>query len=373
MPCNIDLVIPSALGHGQRPPSRRTWHARSKRGIACWAVALVQHTGTVTDGSALIGCSKAISGRKFSGRGERGRPQRGRTTARPQQGIRGVDRARTAKSNDHGLGGAQIEGRQAVRELLIAGKRRIIEIWISDDLEDNPVIDDIVDLAADQRVALRRVKRKDIEREARSEAPQGILAKAEPIADVDLGLLLRDSPSPQFYVAVDGVTDPGNWGAILRCCDGAGVTGVVLPRHRAVHITPTARESGRQNDRHVSMCCWWITYGLKQMKDAGVWVVVYMMRPSAVCSIWDRWQGIRVHCLGWKGAGLSRLVRERCDMLVRIPLLGALSLTCRWPPHWQPMMVRARRGAPVIAECLAYDRVALRGARRVSSVVEQHL
>ncbi|MEK7295256.1 MAG: 23S rRNA (guanosine(2251)-2'-O)-methyltransferase RlmB [Actinomycetota bacterium] len=274
------------------------------------------------------GARKPSSGRKSSsGRGERGRPQRGRTTARPQQGIRGVDRARTAKSNDHGLGGAQIEGRQAVRELLIAGKRRIIEIWISDDLEDNPVIDDIVDLAADQRVALRRVKRKDIEREARSEAPQGILAKAEPIADVDLGLLLRDSPSPQFYVAVDGVTDPGNLGAILRCCDGAGVTGVVLPRHRAVHITPTAAKAAAGAAEHVSMCVvGGLPTALKQMKDAGVWVIG--LHDAAERSVFDMGSLAKESVcivLGAEGAGLSRLVRERCDMLVRIPMLGALS------------------------------------------------
>lgn len=273
------------------------------------------------------GGRKPPRGRPERGRLEPGRPESRRSAARPQQGIRGVDRARTAKTSDHGLGGAQIEGRQAVRELLIARKRRIIEIWISDDLDDNPVIDDIIELAADQRVPVRRVKRKDIEREARSEAPQGILAKAEPIEEVDLALLLRDTPSPQFYVAVDGVTDPGNLGAILRCCDGAGVTGVVLPRHRAVHITPSAAKAAAGAAEHVSMCVvGGLPTALKQMKDAGIWVIglddaadrsVFEMGSLAkesVCIV-----------LGAEGAGLSRLVRERCDMLVRIPMLGALS------------------------------------------------
>jgi 23S rRNA (guanosine2251-2'-O)-methyltransferase len=255
------------------------------------------------------------------------RPERGRPGSRPQQGIRGVDRARTAKTNSHGLGGAQVEGRQAVRELLIAGKRRIIEIWVSDDLEDNPVIDDIVDLAADQRVPVRRVKRKDIEREARSEAPQGILAKAEPIEDVDLALLLRDTPKPQFYVAVDGVTDPGNLGAILRSCDGAGVTGVVLPRHRAVHITPTAAKAAAGAAEHVPMCVvGGLPTALKQMKDAGVWVIG--LHDAADRSVFEMGSLAKESVcivLGAEGAGLSRLVRERCDMLIRIPMLGALS------------------------------------------------
>lgn len=274
------------------------------------------------------GSRRPSDGRKPPDGGpRRGRPQRGRAAARPQQGIRGVDRARTAKTNDHGLGGAQIEGRQAVRELLIARKRRIIEILISDDLDDNPVIDDIIELAADQRVAVRRVKRKDIEREAHSEAPQGILAKAEPIEDTDLALLLRDTRSPQFYVAVDGVTDPGNLGAILRCCDGAGVTGVVLPRHRAVHITPTAAKAAAGAAEHVPMCVvGGLPTALKQMKDAGVWVIG--LHDAAERSVFDMGSLAKESVcivLGAEGAGLSRLVRERCDMLVRIPMFGALS------------------------------------------------
>ena len=273
------------------------------------------------------GRRKPSAQRSERGRPERGRPERGRSGARPAQGIRGVDRARAAKTNDHGLGGTQVEGRQAVRELLIAGKRRIIEIWISDDLEDNPVIDDIVDLAADQRVPVRRVKRKEIEREARSEAPQGILAKAEPIEDADLALLLRDSPKPQFFVAVDGVTDPGNLGAILRSCDGAGVTGVVLPRHRAVHITPTAAKAAAGAAEHVPMCVvGGLPTALKQMKDAGVWVIG--LHDAAERSVFEMGSLAKESVcivLGAEGAGLSRLVRERCDMLIRIPMLGALS------------------------------------------------
>lgn len=277
------------------------------------------------------GGRKPPSGRPERGRSkprpERGRPERGQTGPRPQQGIRGVDRARTSKTSDHGLGGAQIEGRQAVRELLIARKRRIIEIWISDDLDDNPVIDDIIELATDQRVPVRRVKRKDIEREARSEAPQGILAKADPIEDVDLALLLRDTRPPQFYVAVDGVTDPGNLGAILRCCDGAGVTGVVLPRHRAVHITPTAAKAAAGAAEHVPMCVvGGLPTALKQMKAAGVWVIG--LHDASERSVFDMGSLAKESVcivLGAEGAGLSRLVRERCDMLVSIPMRGALS------------------------------------------------
>ncbi|HRE02147.1 MAG TPA: TrmH family RNA methyltransferase, partial [Ilumatobacteraceae bacterium] len=95
-----------------------------------------------------------------------------------------------------------------------------------------------------ERVQVLEVNRRKLEAAARSEAPQGVIAFAAPLPEYELAdFLKRRAGKAPFLVAVDGVTDPGNLGALLRCCDGAGVTGVVLPRHRAVHITPTAAKS----------------------------------------------------------------------------------------------------------------------------------
>lgn len=249
--------------------------------------------------------------------------KRGRPTARDNQGNR------APRPDQHGLGGSQIEGRQAVRELLIAQRRRIFEIWVSDDLDENDVITDILALAADQRVPVRRVARKEIEKEARSEAPQGVLAMAAPLPEIELGDLLapRKGNTPVFLVAIDGVTDPGNLGAILRSCDGAGVHGVILPRHRAVHITPTAAKSAAGAAEYVPMSVvGGLPTALKQMKDAGVWIVG--LTDAAEKSIFELGSlANEPICLvlGAEGAGLSRLVKERCDLLVSIPMGGSLS------------------------------------------------
>jgi tRNA G18 (ribose-2'-O)-methylase SpoU len=145
---------------------------------------------------------------------------------------------------DDDLGGGQVEGRQAVRELLIAGRRRAYEIWIAGDIDQSDVIDDIRELARASRVPVVEVSRKKLEYTARSEAPQGVLAHAAPVPAVPIEEVLKRRPNRiPFLVAVDGVTDPGNLGALLRCCEGAGVNGVVLPRHRSVHITPTVTKT----------------------------------------------------------------------------------------------------------------------------------
>lgn len=229
---------------------------------------------------------------------------------------------------EHGLGGEQIEGRQAVRELLLGQRRRVREIWIATDIEPSPVIEDILDLARDQRVQVISVSRRELEREARSEAPQGVLAKADAIEETLLAdLLIESRDTPLLLVAIDGVTDPGNLGAILRCCDGAGVDAVILPRHRAVHVTPTVAKSSAGAVEYLNMCVvGGLPSALAEMKQAGVFVVG--LDDSAAKNIFEIGEIAKESIclvLGAEGAGMSRLARERCDLLVNIPMLGSLS------------------------------------------------
>ena len=277
------------------------------------------------------------SGRGASGgSGRSGAKGTHKATGSTQFSSRGA--ARTGKVSPTGapartptktLGGEQIEGRQAVRELLLAGRRRVREIWIASDLEDSDAVDDIVEIARHERVPLQYVNRKRLEATARSEAPQGVIAYADGVPEADLASFVRRRPgqAPPFLVAVDGVTDPGNLGALLRSCEGAGVDGVILPRHRAVHVTPTVAKAAAGAVEHVPMAMvGGLPTTLRQLKDSGIWVVG--LADEADRELFDIGDlAVEGICLvmGAEGAGLSRLVRERCDMIVSIPMLGRLS------------------------------------------------
>ncbi|TRZ82527.1 MAG: 23S rRNA (guanosine(2251)-2'-O)-methyltransferase RlmB [Actinobacteria bacterium] len=250
------------------------------------------------------------------------RPNRTGRTGRSAQG------SNRPAHKEHGLGGEQIEGLKAGRDPLLGARRRIHEIWIANDIEFSPVIDDIIEIARDQRIQVMNVSRREIEREARSEAPQGVLAKAASLEETLLADLLN-APRDKalLLVAIDGVTDPGNLGAILRCCDGAGVDAVILPRHRAVHITPTVAKAAAGAIEYLNMCVvGGLPSALSEMKSAGV--VIVGLDDSAQKSIFElgviATDSICV-VLGAEGPGLSRLVRERCDSLANIPMLGSLS------------------------------------------------
>ncbi|MDJ0771320.1 MAG: 23S rRNA (guanosine(2251)-2'-O)-methyltransferase RlmB [Ilumatobacter sp.] len=277
--------------------------------------------------------TKSTRGRRGPGQGRGGRAAAGRRSGPPRSRGAGrtgsVRREGEAKPRrDKGLGGEQIEGRQAVRELLLAQRRKVHEIWISGELRNTDAVDDIEAIAQANRVPVAYVARKTLESTARTDAPQGVLAMAAPLPEADFAKALRRrGKAASFLVAVDGVTDPGNLGAIVRSCDGAGVDAVVVPRHRAVHVTPTVAKASAGAIEHVPIAVVsGLPSALQRIRDAGIWVVG--LDDAADRSLFElddlATEGICM-VLGAEGAGLSRLVRERCDLIVSIPMLGRLS------------------------------------------------
>jgi 23S rRNA (guanosine2251-2'-O)-methyltransferase len=247
---------------------------------------------------------------------------------------------RVASSGDRGLGGDQVEGRQSVRELLLAGRRRVREVWLVDDGDDAPILADIRELASAARVPVTVVGRGRFAGQARCEAPQGVLAFAAPLPEADIDELAagkrpasagggaaapRRRGQPAFLVALDGVTDPGNLGAILRSAECAGATGAVLPRHRAVHVTPAATKAAAGAIEYLPIAVvGGLPAALARLRGGGVHVVG--LDGDAPGSLYELADPAGPVCLvlGAEGRGLSRLVRERCDQIVAIPMHGSL-------------------------------------------------
>jgi 23S rRNA (guanosine2251-2'-O)-methyltransferase len=222
---------------------------------------------------------------------------------RPGRGVIPGAALERGQKAARGLGGDQVEGRHAVRELLLAGTRRVREIYVAEEQEDTEVLQDIVDLAIDLKVPVREVTRTRL-----------------------LSFARTASGAPPFLLAVDGVTDPGNLGALLRSAECAGVSGIVLPKHRAVHITPTVTKAAAGAVEYLPMTLvGGLPNAINELKAAGVWVIGLDMGGDT--DLFDLEVADQPVCLvmGAEGKGLSRLVRERCDAVASIPLLGELS------------------------------------------------
>lgn len=252
----------------------------------------------------------------------------GKNKGRDPLGHMGPQASAPSRSQKTGLGGEQVEGRQAVRELLLANRRDTREIWMAADLDPAPVLSEIRELAAEARVVVKEVGRGKVDAVARTDAPQGIIAFARPIPEADLDDLVRQRPGrpAPFLIVSDGITDPGNLGTLLRSAECAGVTGVILPTHRAVHVTPAVTKAAAGAVEHIPMALvGGIPAAIKQLRDAGVWVIGLDERADK--RLWDL--DIGGHpvalVLGAEGPGLSRLVRDRCDELVSIPMRGRVA------------------------------------------------
>ena len=244
---------------------------------------------------------------------------------RRRQGGDGQPSGRRPRRSHRGLGGDQVEGRQAVRELLLAGKRRVDDVLMIDDLGGADVLADIEELAQELGVTLRRVSRRHLAAEALTDSHQGVIARAAPLSPVDFDDLTNDPNA--FLLVLDGITDPGNLGAILRTAECAGVTGVVLGRHRSVHVTPTVTKTAAGAVEHVPLALVaGIPSAVATLNDRGfVTVGLDGAGPRSIFELGDGPTGPIALVMGAEGPGLSRLVRERVGVLSSIPLAGELN------------------------------------------------
>jgi 23S rRNA (guanosine2251-2'-O)-methyltransferase len=214
------------------------------------------------------------------------------------------------------VGGTQVEGRRAVTELLRAGRRRVREVWLSGE-----GLADVERLAGTAGAAVHHVDRDELAARARTEAPQGVVATADPIPPVDLDLLLADRAA--LIVALDGVTDPRNLGAVARAAEGAGATGLVTARHRSSRVTPAAVKAAAGALEHLPVALvGGIPNALDRARRANVWTVG--LDADGDTSLFDLAvaDSAVMIVLGSEGRGLSRLARARCDVLARIPMRG---------------------------------------------------
>ncbi len=243
--------------------------------------------------------------------------------ARPNSGAKG--QGGTKRGRPKGLGGDHVEGRQAVRELLLAGNRRVHEVLMIEDLDPAGILEDITELSIEMNLSFKLMNRRRFESEALTQSHQGVMARAQPLPEAELDDLALAKGA--FLLVLDGVTDPGNLGAMLRTAECAGVTGVVMPKHRAVHITPTAAKNAAGAIEHLPMALvGGIPRAIARMQELGV--ITIGLDGGGDDSLFDLELPSDVGValvMGSEGDGLSQLAAKRVDYLANIPMKGRLN------------------------------------------------
>ena len=216
-----------------------------------------------------------------------------------------------------------VEGRNAVREALNSGKsiERLYVLGGSDDGR-------LAALAADCRengAQIVRCDRRRLDMMSATGAHQGVIAVVADIAYASLSDIFtraEESGRPPLIVVCDHITDPQNLGAIIRSAEVFGAHGVVIPKRRSVSVTPAAVKASAGACLHMPVVrCANLHAAIGELKQAGVWIYgADGMGDRLICE--TELTSAAAIVLGSEGDGLSRLVRDDCDFLVRIPMLG---------------------------------------------------
>ena len=256
-------------------------------------------------------------GSKLEYMAKKNRPQKDRRT--------GEKVAKSAPLDVVELPEDMVAGRNAVMEAL-KGSRSVNKLIIANGSTEGS-IKEIIAVAKDKGVNIQYWDRSKLDSIARGIRHQGVLAQVAPVQYAELEDILqvaKDRNEPPFIVLLDELEDPHNLGAILRTADAAGVHGVLIPKHRSCPLSATVAKTSAGAVEHVPVArVGNLVQTIKKLKQEGLWVAAADMDGK---DYYDTdLTGPLLLIIGSEGQGVGRLVKEQCDFVVRIPMVGKIN------------------------------------------------
>ena len=218
-----------------------------------------------------------------------------------------------------------LAGRNAVMEAL-KGSSRINRLMVADGSSEGS-IRELIAVAKEKGVPVQFLERSKLDSMAKGIRHQGVLAQVSPVEYVELEDILskaREKQEDPFIILLDELEDPHNLGAILRSADAAGAHGVLIPKRRSCPLSATVAKTSAGAVEHVPVArIGNIVQTIKALKEEGLWVAGADMDGENYYEA--DLTGPLLLVVGSEGQGIGRLVKEQCDFIVRIPMLGAIN------------------------------------------------
>ena len=216
-----------------------------------------------------------------------------------------------------------VEGRNAVLEAFRSGKT-IDRLFVLDGCKDGPVQTILREAKKHKDTVISFVKKERLDQLSETGNHQGVIAYAASYEYVEVEDILdraREKGEDPFVIILDGIEDPHNLGAIIRTANLAGAHGVIIPKHRAVGLTATVAKAsaGAINYTPVAKVTN-IAQTIEELKDKGLWFACADMGGETMYKL--NLKGAIGIVIGNEGSGVSRLVKEKCDMIASIPMKG---------------------------------------------------
>jgi len=220
----------------------------------------------------------------------------------------------------------QVEGRNSVTELLKSGKD-INKLYVQKG-EKHGSINEIIKLAKQNKVVITELDRAKLDQMSESHNHQGVIAIVPPYEYCDVDEILeyakRKNESP-FILILDEIEDPHNLGSIIRTAECSGVHGIIIPKRRSVQVNATVNKTSAGAAQYVKVArVNNLTEIIKYLKENDVWI--YGTDIEGKCYYNEqKYNGGVAIVIGSEGFGMSRLVKENCDFLVKIPMVGKIN------------------------------------------------
>ncbi|NLY78802.1 MAG: 23S rRNA (guanosine(2251)-2'-O)-methyltransferase RlmB [Lysinibacillus sp.] len=218
--------------------------------------------------------------------------------------------------------GEMIAGKNPVLEALRSG-REINKLWIAEGVKKSGV-NEILDLARDRGVLVQFVPKKKID-QLSSENHQGIVASVAAYKYAHLDDLFesanRKNEDP-FFIILDELEDPHNLGSIMRTADAIGVHGIIIPKRRSVGLTATVAKASTGAIEHVPVCrVNNLSQTVDELKKRGLWIAGTDAKGTVDYRKMDANLPLAI-IIGSEGKGMSRILKEKCDFLYNLPMVG---------------------------------------------------
>lgn len=216
-----------------------------------------------------------------------------------------------------------IYGRNAVYETLRAARRSPLKLKISRGLEPALRLSEIHNLAREKGLPLEEVPRRELDQYGNGH--QGVALQVASYSYADLGEILslaEQRGEPPFLLILDALQDPQNLGSLLRTAEVFGVHGIVLPLRRTATVTPAVVNASAGASEHLLIAQFNLARAIAMLKEEGVWVIGLDLGEDSMPSEKANLNGPLALVVGSEGEGMRRLVRESCDLLLRLPMRG---------------------------------------------------
>jgi 23S rRNA (guanosine2251-2'-O)-methyltransferase len=218
-----------------------------------------------------------------------------------------------------------ITGRNPVYEALRAKRRQAFRLLVAKGIKPEGQLPQILQIAQARRLPIEEVPRAQLDALANHHQGVALEASSYPYAALeDLLINSQRQPEPPFFLLLDALQDPQNLGSLLRTAEAMGVHGVVLPSRQAAQITPAVVHASSGASEHLLIAQYNLAQAIERMKQLDIWIYGLDQAPSSKTPVELRFDVGLALVVGNEGTGMRQLVRQSCDELLRLPMVGKI-------------------------------------------------